>query len=38
MLLRYDDITNYMFFLVAGVFLAYSYELLPEKKLYLRKT
>lgn len=38
MLLRYDDITNYMFFLVAGVFLAYSYELLPEKKLHLRKT
>ena len=38
MLLRYDDITNYMFFLVTGVFLAYSYELLPEKKLYLRKT
>lgn len=38
MLLRYDDITNYMFFLVAGVFLAYSYELLPEKKLSLRKT
>ena len=38
MLLRYDDITNYFFFLVAGVFLAYSYELLPEKKLHLRKT
>ena len=37
MLLRYDDITNYMFFLVAGVFLAYSYELLPEKKLHTRK-
>lgn len=38
MIARTDDITNYFFFLVAGVFLAYSYELLPEKKLHLRKT
>lgn len=32
-LLRYDDITNYVFFLAAGAFLAYSYELFPEKSL-----
>ena len=30
-LLRYDDITNYVFFLAAGAFLAFSYELFPEK-------
>ncbi len=30
-LLRYDDITNYVFFLAAGAFLAFSYELIPEK-------
>ena len=35
---RYTDPISICFFLVAGVFLAYSYELLPEKKLYLRKT
>lgn len=35
---RYTDPIPICFFLVAGVFLAYSYELLPEKKLYLRKT
>lgn len=27
-----NDITNYIFFLVAGLFLAYSYELFPEKR------
>ena len=26
-----NDITNYIFFLAAGIFLAYSYELFPEK-------
>ena len=31
MLMRSDDITNYVFFLAAGVFLAFSYELFPEK-------
>lgn len=35
---RYTDPISICFFLVAGVFLAYSYELLPEKKLHLRKT
>lgn len=30
-LLRYDDIANYVFFLAAGAFLAFSYELIPEK-------
>ena len=33
MLIRTDDITNYLFFFAAGVFLAYSYELFPEKAL-----
>lgn len=28
-----NDITNYIFFLVAGMFLAYSYELFPEKRV-----
>lgn len=32
-LLRYDDITNYVFCLAAGAFLAYSYELFPEKAI-----
>lgn len=32
-ILRTDDITNYLFFFAAGVFLAYSYELFPEKAL-----
>ena len=27
-----NDITNYIFFLAAGIFLAYSYELFPEKR------
>ncbi len=35
---RYTDPISICFFLVAGVFLAYSYELLPEKKLHLSKT
>lgn len=34
---RYTDPISICFFLVAGVFLAYSYELLPEKKLHTRK-
>ena len=33
---RVDDITNYVFCLAAGAFLAYSYELFPEKAI-LRK-
>lgn len=32
-----NDITNYIFFLVAGIFLAYSYELFPEKRISFRK-
>lgn len=28
-----QNITNYIFFLVAGMFLAYSYELFPEKRV-----
>lgn len=31
MLMRSDDVTNYVFFLAAGAFLAFSYELFPEK-------
>lgn len=31
MLMRSDDVTNYVFFLAAGAFLAFSYELIPEK-------
>lgn len=27
-----QNVTNYIFFLVAGIFLSYSYELFPEKK------
>ena len=34
----YIPVCMLLLFLVAGVFLAYSYELLPEKKLHLRKT
>lgn len=33
----YNDITNYIFFLVAGLFLAYSYELFPEKRISFKK-
>lgn len=33
---RVDDITNYVFCLAVGAFLAYSYELFPEKAI-LRK-
>lgn len=32
-----NDITNYIFFLVAGLFLAYSYELFPEKHIGFKK-
>lgn len=31
------NVTNYIFFLVAGIFLSYSYELFPEKKLWGRR-
>lgn len=32
-----EDVTNYIFFLVAGIFLSYSYELFPEKKYWGRR-
>lgn len=31
-LFNVDDITNFLFCFIAGIFLAYSYELLPAKK------
>lgn len=31
------NVTNYIFFLVAGIFLSYSYELFPEKKHWGRR-
>lgn len=30
-ILRVDDISNYLFFLIAGIFIAGSYDLLPKK-------
>lgn len=36
-LVRHEDVTNYIFFLVAGIFLSYSYELFPEKKRWGRR-
>lgn len=36
-LIRNVDVTNYIFFLVAGIFLSYSYELFPEKKHWGRR-
>ena len=35
-ILRTDDITNYLFFFAAGAFLAYSYELFPEKPFMIK--
>lgn len=36
-LLWSSNVTNYIFFLVAGIFLSYSYELFPEKKRWGRR-
>lgn len=36
-LLWSSNVTNYIFFLVAGIFLSYSYELFPEKKHWGRR-
>lgn len=35
-IIRTDDITNYLFFFAAGAFLAYSYELFPEKPFMIK--